>query len=150
MPRLALLSLIGAAAFAQVGQNTAPGDTPSFSSTTQLVVQSVTVKDKDGKPIRGLSAKDFTITEDGVPQQIRLFEFQNLDAPALPEPVPPTLHITPFARLTRTHIAPESPGDVRYRDKRLIALYFDLTGMPMPDQIRAFNAAKTFVRTQMT
>ena len=34
--------------------------------------------------------------------------------------------------------------------KRLLAIYFDLTAMPPPDQLRAFKAAKTFVRAQMT
>ena len=39
---------------------------------------------------------------------------------------------------------------MNYRDKRLLALYFDLTAMPPPDQLRAYTAAQKFVRTQMT
>src|SRR5581483_3039100 len=49
-----------------------------------------------------------------------------------------------------SQIAPETPGDVRYRDKRLLAIYFDLTNMPIPDQLRALDAAQKFIRTQMT
>ena len=45
--------------------------TPTFRSTTRLIVQIVSVKDKDGLPIEGLTAKDFTITEDGQPQTIK-------------------------------------------------------------------------------
>src|SRR5262245_28738288 len=41
----------------------------------QLVVETVTVKDRDGKSIEGLTARDFTITEDGVRQDIGVFEF---------------------------------------------------------------------------
>ena len=40
-------------------------------TTTRLIVQTVTVKDKDGKVIEGLTAKDFTVTEDGQPQTSR-------------------------------------------------------------------------------
>ncbi|MGB2662835.1 MAG: VWA domain-containing protein, partial [Candidatus Acidiferrum sp.] len=41
-------------------------------------------------------------------------------------------------------------GDVRYKDRRLLALYFDMTAMPPADQARALGAAKKFVQTQMT
>src|SRR6266567_9421267 len=50
---------------------------------TQLVVETVVVKDKDGKNLEGLIDKDFTVTEDGVPQTIRVFQFERLeDTPA--------------------------------------------------------------------
>src|ERR1700736_3993175 len=67
----------------QTGQNTSPSANKpaTFQSSTQLVVETVTVKDKSGNPVEGLSAKDFTVTEDGVPQTIRFFEFQKLDQP---------------------------------------------------------------------
>ncbi len=120
----------------------------AFKSTTQLVVETVTVKDKNGHPVTGLAAKDFVLTEDGVPQEIRFFEFHKLDASA--PAIPVSQRVAPVARLTRTQIAPEAPGKTQYRDRRLLALYFDLTAMPAPDQIRAFQAAKQFVRTQMT
>ncbi len=135
----------------QVGQNKQPGAADAtFQTTTQLVVEAVTVKDKDGKPVTGLTAKDFVITEDGASQEIRFFEFQKLETAPQSAPVPFTERVAAFPKLTRTQIAPEAPGDVRYRDRRLLALYFDLTAMPVPDQIRAFNAAKTFVKTQMS
>ncbi|MGO4209885.1 VWA domain-containing protein, partial [Terriglobus sp. YAF25] len=44
--------------------------------TSNLVVETLTVKDKKGNTIPGLTAKDFTITENGAEQSIRLFEFQ--------------------------------------------------------------------------
>lgn len=133
-----LLFLLALAAYPQA----------TFQTTSQLVVETVSVKDKDGNPITGLTAKDFAITEDGVPQTIKFFEFQKLtDAPPA-QPTAPRIELLP--RLTKTQIAPETPGDFRYRDRRLLALYFDMTAMPQPDQLRALKAAKTFVQTQMT
>jgi VWFA-related protein len=144
---LACTMLLGA----QTGQNTVPGPAaPTFRSSTQLVVETVTVRDKHGDPVMGLTARDFLVTENGVPQDIRFFEFQKLDGAAPAVRMPEDQRVQPFARLTRTQIAPVAQGDARYRDRRLLALYFDLTAMPVPDQLRAFNAAKRFVRTEMT
>ena len=47
-------------------------------------------------------------------------------------------------------IKPSKPGEVRYRDRRLIALLFDFSSMPQPDQIRAQAAAQKFLNTQMS
>src|ERR1700733_8611652 len=63
------------------------GQDATFSSNTQLVIETVTVRDKSGKSIEGLTAKDFTITEDGAPQAIKFFEYQKL--PEISEPLPP-------------------------------------------------------------
>jgi len=135
------------AAPGQGSQAQAPG---TIRVQTQLVVEEVSVKDKSGKPIEGLTANDFTLTEDGVPQTIGLFEFQRLQVaansaePPTPSPVVPT---APPA--TRAQIAPERPGDTRYRDHRLLALYFDMSTMQPADQLRAFDAALKFIDTQM-
>ncbi|MBI4906423.1 MAG: VWA domain-containing protein [Acidobacteria bacterium] len=145
-----LLAFLTPLSSQQVGQNTATQGQPTFQSTTQLVIETVVVKDKNGNPITGLTAKDFTITEDGVPQTIRFFEYQKLDESAPVQPIAETVHIEPYARLTKSQIAPEPPGDLRYRDRRLLALYFDLTAMPVSDQLRALSAAKKFLRTQLT
>src|SRR5688572_12502858 len=115
-------SIITAPLHAQVGSNAQSGGATIFQSTTQLVIETVTVKDKDGAPVEGLTAKDFQITEDGVPQQIKFFEFQKLDDPAPVEPIPATQHITPVPRLSRTQITSYKPGDTSYRDRRLLAL----------------------------
>lgn len=144
-----LVSLLSVTLAAQqVGQNTQPGAAATFQTSSQLVVEAVTVVDKSGKPVPGLTAKDFAVTEDGVPQEIKFFEFQKLDNPPPAAAVKERIELIP--RLTRTQIAPENPGNTRYKDRRLLALYFDMTAMPQPDQLRAFKAAKDFVRAQMT
>ncbi len=137
----------------QVGQNAGPANTgpATFVTSTQLVVETVVVTDKNGNPLTGLTANDFAVTENGVPQTIRVFEHQDL--PKTPNTgvtvAAEAEHIHIFDKLGRVHIAPETAGSVRYKDRRLLALYFDMTAMREGDQMRALNAAKTFVRTQM-
>ncbi|HLH41142.1 MAG TPA: VWA domain-containing protein [Bryobacteraceae bacterium] len=133
----------------QVGTNQQSGPAATFQSSTQLVVETVVVKDKSGKPIEGLTQKDFSITEDGVPQTIRFFEYQKLPDAAAPEP-PYTTPVAPYKKYPSAHISPEPPGSGKYSGKRLLAMFFDMTAMPVPDQLRAFAAAEKFIRTQMT
>src|SRR3981189_2413342 len=97
--------------------------TVRFQASAQLVIETVIVKDKNGNPIEGLTAKDFVITEDGVPQTIQFLEFQKLDGPtdtSVTPPSPPATVTVPG--VTRSQITPETPGDVRYRDKRMLAI----------------------------
>src|SRR5262245_54635173 len=47
---------------------------PIFRSSTRLIVTTVSVKDKDGKPIEGLTAKDFVVTEENERQDIAFVE----------------------------------------------------------------------------
>src|SRR5215207_6862740 len=60
---LVLVALLGAALPAQQQPGSTPA-APTFRSGTRLIVQTVSVKDKDGRPIEGLTARDFTVTED--------------------------------------------------------------------------------------
>ena len=91
-----------------------------ISTTTQLVVEDVLIKGKDGKPVVGLKPSDFTITEDGKPQRISIFEFQTLEEepasgptfaarptaePAAPAPAPEKSTVKP---LTNIQIAPKN------------------------------------------
>jgi VWFA-related protein len=152
MQRAALFFLIILAADPQqIGQNApAGGNAPStFSTSSQLVIETVNVKDKSGKAVEGLTEKDFTVTEDGAEQSIRFFEFQKMPETAEPAPPIPTLS-PPLKKLPETQIAAERPGDTRYQNRRLLVLYFDMTAMPPPDQLRAVTAAQKFMRTQMT
>jgi Ca-activated chloride channel family protein len=49
-------------------------DPPVFRSTTNLVPLNVTVTDPNKQFVRGLTAGDFSVFEDGVPQQVQFFE----------------------------------------------------------------------------
>jgi TonB family protein len=56
-----------------------------FAVRTGLVMVTVTVSDSSGWPIEGLTANDFILTEDGVPQKISIFDFQRV-AGGIPNP----------------------------------------------------------------
>src|SRR5580704_7337271 len=78
-----------------------------FVTFAELVTEVVTVKDKHGKPVEGLTAQDFTITDDGKPQRIKFCEFQRLDGIA-PTPAKDALLIQPSA--ARNQITVERTG----------------------------------------
>jgi VWFA-related protein len=150
---LLLLTTTALATAQQVGQNK-PSDAPPYtlSVKSQLVVETVVAKDKQGNFIQGLTGKDFALTEDGVPQTIRFCEHQALTANATPLGVstPASEQLKLYKRLTRTQVAPETMENDRYKNRRLLALYFDMSAMRPADQLRALSAAMQFVRTQMT
>jgi len=76
---------------------------PQFRTRVDLVVLDVSVLDRDRRPVRGLSAADFTILEDGRPQSIQMFT-----AIDIPEPEAPSAAEVPPAPWLR-----DVPSDVR-------------------------------------
>src|SRR5690348_11968633 len=128
----------------------APKSTLKFEATSQLVVINVAAKDKNGNPIEGLKASDFSVTEDGKAQQIRVFEYQKLEGETLAEPAlkarPEEAAATaPAAKAAVSlPISPARPGEIKYKDRRLLVLFFDQAGMPVTDQLRAQQAAIKF------
>jgi VWFA-related protein len=136
-------------------------NTPKFTSSTQLVVETVSVRDKNGNPIEGLKAKDFKVTENGIEQTISFAEFQKLDDATAKELIPRDAPKAEPAKpagedkpkpppVTAVQIASEAPGDLKFRDRRLLVVYFDMSAMQVPDQLRALDAARKFVQKQMT
>jgi VWFA-related protein len=79
----ALLLLCCGAAAAQARQSI-----PSFPSDVQLITVDAVVLDAEGRPVPGLVRDDFSISEDGRPQEIASFEAFALEAGAALEPSP--------------------------------------------------------------
>jgi VWFA-related protein len=149
-PYVALLALL-LAPMTLLAQQQAP---PTFRSGVHLIVQTVSVKDKRGQPIEGLTAKDFVVTENGVPQEIAFIEFQRLDdTPAgsaiVTAPGTPVREAT-VVPVTQPGVTVPIPGDIRYRGRRLLILYIDLYNMPFFDQFRVYGSASRFIDSQMT
>lgn len=116
-----------------------------YRTGVKLIVQSVTVKGKDGKPIEGLTAADFRVTEDGEPQQVAFLEFRRLAAePESGSPDTMAPPVTPPATDGR------AARDRASSDRRLLVMFFDQTAMSSPDQVRAFSAAERYVTKLMS
>jgi VWFA-related protein len=158
LPVLVILAVI-AGHLQLSGQAQQPAQ-PVFRSSTRLIVTTVAVKDRDGRAIEGLTAKDFIVTEDNVAQDIAFVEFQQLEsqeplpplstvtlADALPPPPPADQAVAP---IVQPSITVPASGDDRFRNRRLLILYFDLSATPPPDQIRAYDAALQYIDKQMT
>src|SRR5687767_14400722 len=65
-------------------QSPQPPDTPRFESSAGVSIVSVdvVVRDSSGNVVRGLTAKDFVVSEDGKPQKVETFSFQEIAAAA--------------------------------------------------------------------
>lgn len=149
---LAAILVAQLAGSAQQPAPSLPKDLYKFETTTQLVVVNVSVKDRNGNPIEGLKASDFIVLEDGKPQQIRVFEYQRLEDAGLPAAglsrrAPQN---APVKTAPANQIAPARREEIKYKDRRLLVLFFDQAGMPVADQMRAQQAAVQFLQTRIT
>ena len=98
-------------------QKPAPQAPPVFKSSIDLVQVDVSVLDRSGRPVEGLTAADFTLLEDGTPRDITAFTSVRVPAPETGS--------APWLR--------DVPPDVRTNalgDGRLFALVIDDATMP--------------------
>jgi VWFA-related protein len=115
--------------------------------TSELVLVNVVVRDKKGNLVRDLKKEDFTLTEDGKKQAISTFDFENVDELKTAGAAEPTVSgAAPDSGLLRSN---ENPAALNARDRRLMLLFFDFSGMEPEDIERSVSAAKKFVQTRM-
>lgn len=93
LPRLLPVVLAGVALATQTQQP----QRPVFRTGVVSIPVDVRVLDRDGKAITDLTAADFTILENGVPQEIRYFSAQTLTAAAPEATVAPRRFAEPAA-----------------------------------------------------
>jgi VWFA-related protein len=106
-----------------------------FRSVVNRVILDVVVTDAQGKPVRGLTRRDFTVTEDNVPQRVLSFDVHNLDAAS--ESIPPNLPPLPANTFLNLPSVPEQGP--------LYVLLLDLVNTEMPDQMWARQQLLKFI-----
>jgi VWFA-related protein len=105
---------------------------PTFRGGVEAVVLDVSVLDRDRRPVRGLTAADFTILEDG-----RLQTIQTFSAVDMPDVM--VQDTTPWMR----EVVPDVRSNEGSRDGRVVVLALDdATPMPAPDVLRAKALAR--------
>jgi len=115
--------------------------------SSDIVLTNVVVRDKKtGAPVTGLTRNDFTISENGKPQQIISFDYQNVDQAV------PLDEATVSGSSGRMVLGKGIPGvatEQQLRDHRLVVLFFDTTSMQPEDIERSVDAAKNYINHQM-
>jgi Ca-activated chloride channel family protein len=66
-------ALLACAALASAGRSGAAAEQPAYRSGIELVPLTVTVTNRAGEHVEGLTGTDFTVLEDGVPQSLAFF-----------------------------------------------------------------------------
>jgi VWFA-related protein len=137
--------------FAQNPQPPRP-QTPVFRSTVTLVPVDVRVTDRDGKPVTDLRQDEFTITEDGVKQDIRHFSVQSFTAeqPAADTDLVPRETVVNLEPQTnRIFLIVLGRGKLQEPSRAVDALISFVRQRLLPqDQVAvfAYNRATTFTR----
>jgi VWFA-related protein len=163
LPCLAALVVLATSAI--IGQQPAVQQpTPVFRSGVDLVLVDVVVRDRTGSVVKGLTADDFELLEDGVRQQIRTFAFEEITTAAPAVAAGNTLSAASArpAAPSGANASPASPpppaddGTAKpltsddVAGHRLLTLLFDTSSMQPEDVQKATDAAIKWVDEQMT
>jgi VWFA-related protein len=133
-----------------------------FRTRRDIISVDVIVRDKSGAVVRGLTAADFEIREDGRPQEVTSFTFEEITLKAAAKPIDtPELLAGVEARLKADKPATSAPAAAASEapvpmtsdalaGRRLITLLFDTSSMQPEDVQRAVDSAKNYVDQKMS
>lgn len=128
-------------------QQANPDGTFTLKVRSDIVLTNVVVRDKKtGEIVKGLKANDFTILENGKPQTISTFDYQNVDEAATLNESTTVSGKATVADLLNQNFA-EKPAALK--DHRLIVMFFDLSSMQPEDTDRAVEAAQDYIKNKM-
>jgi VWFA-related protein len=125
----AIMLLVGAG-YRLIAQQTSDS---TIRRTVRRVIVDVVVTDATQKPVRGLTRQDFSVSEDGKPQQVLSFTAHDLE----PDFTPPKLAAMPPNTFVNIPSAPERGP--------LYVILLDLVNMEIEDQPRARKQLLKFI-----
>ncbi len=148
MRRLMAAILVGVMAGSPgLAQQQAPDGTFTLKVQSDIVLTNVVVRDKKtGEVVKGLKASDFTVLENGKPQKIESFDYQNVDEAAVLREKTTVSGKASIADLLNRNFAADK---AQLRDHRLIVMFFDLSSMQPEDIDRAVEAAQDYINKKM-
>lgn len=134
---------------------------PVFRSRREVITVDAIVRDKGGAIARGLTAADFEIREDGRPQEVLNFSFEEIrdNAPAKIETADllagVEARLQEQTRPAASAAAPPAPAAATLTSesmagRRLITLLFDVSSMQPDDVQRAVDSAQKYVSEKMS
>ena len=130
-----------------LAQDNGTGQTFTLRVNSDVVLTNVIVRDKKtGAVVKDLKATDFTILENGKPQKIASFDYQNVNDAAVLAEKSTVSGSAKIADLLNNSMA-ANPKELK--DHRLMVFFFDLSSMQPEDIDRAVASAKDFVNKQM-
>ena len=122
---------------------------PTFTLKVQtdIVLTNVVVRDKKtGAVVKGLKPSNFTILENGKPQKIASFDYQNVDEAAVLNEKTTVSGKASIAEFLQRNLA-ATPEQLR--DHRLIVMFFDVSSMQSEDIDRAVEGARDYINKKM-
>ncbi|MEO6910364.1 MAG: VWA domain-containing protein, partial [Edaphobacter sp.] len=153
MTRPALAAVLAAFLMGAIAGTTMVAQQQNSAGTFTLKVQSdivltnMVVRDKKtGAVVKGLKESDFTILENGKPQKIVSFDYQDVDEAAVLNEKTTVTGKATTADLLNKDIGADTAG---LKDHRLIVMFFDLSSMQPEDIDRAVEAAQDYINKKM-
>ena len=130
-----------------LAQQQAPDGTFTLKVQSDIVLTNVVVRDKKtGEVVKGLKASDFTVLENGKPQKIESFDYQNVDEAAVLQEKTTVSGKATIADMLNRNFGVDK---AQLRDHRLIVMFFDLSSMQPEDIDRAVEAAQDYINKKM-
>ncbi|MBN2321687.1 MAG: VWA domain-containing protein [Acidobacteria bacterium] len=143
-PSVLLLCSMATAQTEQSEPTRNPAEAGVFRVDVNLIQMDAVVTDKEGRPVTDLTADDFTILQDGKPQEITNFSLVRLRDPIVPRPA-----VMKQSSKSREAVFLPPIRLKKNEIRRVIALVVDDLGLSFSNMVRSREAIRKWVDEEM-